>query len=168
MRLSNLICKNKENNLNVEEFVNFFNEVKNEMISSNWLGDITKENVLSIINEGGDVFVYYFKENIICALVYLVANEKSKEKFNLKYKVNEMCACGPVMVNKNFRGNKLQIQMLEKFEELVKLNGKKYIFSTVHPLNKYSINNFIKLNYKNEGTLNLKRGTRSIFIKKIL
>ena len=71
------------------------------------------------------------------------------------------------MVNPNYLGNKLQIQMLYKLDEYCKSLNKKYIFTKVHPDNIYSINNFENSGYEFIETYESKDGIRNCYLKKL-
>ena len=48
------------------------------------------------------------------------------------------------------------------------INNYNYALVTVHPDNIYSINNILKDDFKLISTINLKRGPRNIYIKKLI
>ncbi|MFR5265280.1 GNAT family N-acetyltransferase [Clostridium sp.] len=54
------------------------------------------------------------------------------------------------LVSPQFRGNKLQQLICEKFIETALIHGDKYITATVSPINPYSLNTFLALGFKVE------------------
>lgn len=71
-------------------------------------------------------------------------------------------------VLENYRGMGLQTQMLLKVEELLKNTKYKKFVATVHPDNKYSLNNMLKNGYKIAMTTQLYGGLdRCIIVKNI-
>lgn len=75
---------------------------------------------------------------------------------------------GPMFVNHKFIGNGLQFQMLKKLDEYCMNLGYKYVISTVHPNNIYSVNNLIKDNFELINSKEFKRGIRNIYLKKLI
>lgn len=71
------------------------------------------------------------------------------------------------MVQKEYRGLRLQHLLMEKAEEILNDNGYRYLMGTAHPDNIYSINNFEKLGYRKVAE-DLKYGglPRCVFCKK--
>lgn len=62
-------------------------------------------------------------------MLYIPSNNKTLKKHNLKYDENLVGACGLIMVNPKYVGNKFQKQMLELLDEYCKSIGKKiYIY----------------------------------------
>ena len=72
------------------------------------------------------------------------------------------------MVRKEYRGQGLQRQMMEKAEEILKEQGFHYLLGTAHPDNVASVNSFLRLNYEQVMTKEKYGGMRrSIFCKEI-
>lgn len=53
-----------------------------------------------------------------------------------------------VVVRKEYFGNQIQLRLMKYAEEKLKKMNYHYCFATVHPDNRYSLNNFIELDYK--------------------
>lgn len=66
-------------------------------------------------------------------------------------------------VNSKYRGNGLQLQMLEKLDEYALKFGYKMAVATAHPDNEISINNLLSDGFKLLGTKEFKRGLRNIY-----
>ena len=77
----------------------------------------------------------------------------------------EVVDYGPMFVNPKYVGNKLQYQMLQKIDKYSKMLGYKYAVGTIHPDNKYSINNLVKAGFELKGIRTFKRGVRNIYLK---
>ena len=72
-----------------------------------------------------------------------------------------------MVVNPNYRGNKLQFQMLEYLDNYVKKLGYKYVAGTIHPDNIFSINNLVNDGFKYIDTKEFSRGIRNIYLKEL-
>ena len=71
------------------------------------------------------------------------------------------------MVKEEYRGYRLQQQILEfAYKRAVKLDMDGLV-ATIHPDNKYSLDNFVKQNYELLHVLTIHGGKRKIMIKKI-
>ena len=57
--------------------------------------------------------------------------------------------------------------MLEYLDKYSYNLGYKYAVGTIHPDNKYSINNLIKDNFKYTSTKEFTRGLRNIYVKEL-
>lgn len=100
--------------------------------------------------------------------MYINATKDALDKLLLiDYKVNEVGECGAVLVNEKYWGNGLQLQMLDFLENYANKINKKYILTTVHPDNVYSIDNFKNKNYLFKNTFDLHRGKRNLYIKEL-
>lgn len=97
----------------------------------------------------------------------LPSTEKDIKKFNLNLDYKEVVDYGPVFVNPKYIGNNLQLQMLEKINKLSLKKGYKYVVTTVHPENNYSINNLLKSGFVLIGTRKFNRGVRNIYLKEL-
>lgn len=73
-----------------------------------------------------------------------------------------------MFVNPKYVGNKLQYQMLNELDKYSIDKNYNFVVATIHPDNIYSINNFIKDNFKQTSTKEFKRGLRNIYVKKLI
>ena len=146
MKLEDLKCI--DNNIDLDEYLKFYKEVRDNMEYPEWLGTFTKEKLIDILSSGGKIFNYYDKDILVSSIMYIPIKEKTLIKHNINHDVNEVCSLGPVMVNPKYIGNGLQYQMMNKFNEYVKSKNQRYIFTKVHPDNIYSIWNIEKSGYK--------------------
>ena len=157
----------KDNNINLEEYLNFYNYVKANMKDPSWLGNFNEEKLINILNMGGKICVYYLNDEIVCSMMFIPSDEQTLKLFNLPYNKAEVGECGPIMVNNKYIGYGLQAQMLDELDKFCKEKGYNYVLTTIAPNNSYSINNFIKKGYKKIDEFNLKRGVRSLYLKRV-
>lgn len=153
--------------INIDQYINFREQVKETMNNPEWLGDFTREDIELLLQENSKIWVYYSKEIPICSMMIIPATKKSLIKFELNYKVQEVIDYGPMFVNPNYIGNNLQYQMLRELDEISRKKGYRYAVVTVHPDNMYSIRNLEKDKFKLINTKNFERGTRNIYLKEL-
>lgn len=155
-------------NIDIDKYYNYFLKIKNEMEHPDWLGDLKKEDFEYFINNGSKSWTYFDNDKFVCSYMYLVETQNVINYLGLNYDAKECADCGPVFVAKEYRGNGLQYQMLQKLEEYCSSKDLKYILTTAEPDNIYSCNNFEKAGYEKVGFKILERGPRNIYVKKIL
>lgn len=112
-------------------------------------------------------YILYF-ENEIIGLFVLTLNPKDDiiNEYQLE-DANNIAILDSVMIKREFRGSKLQLQGMKIIDiDCKKLNIDK-IVATVHPDNKYSLNNLLEDNYKIINTINIHGGIRNILIKEV-
>lgn len=159
-----------DTNIDIDKYLGFYSLVIDELVDKSWLGRFDKEKIESILNDGGKIWIWQNEDKeIVCSIMGINSSQNTLNKFGLsQMKVSEVYECGTVLVNKKYRGNKLQLQMLEFLENYTKNIQKHYLLTTVHPDNVYSVNNFEKFNYKYIKTILLSRGPRAVYLKDIL
>ena len=166
MELKNFNCVSKNHNL--DEYLEFYNEVRNNMEHPEWLGTFTKEEIEELLSIGGKLFNYYDDNVLVCSFFYLPCSNKSLQKHNIDYDESIVGSCGPIMVNKKYIGHGLQRQMIEELENYCRSINKKYCYTRIHPDNVYCINNFTKANYKFLQTYTSKDGEiRNDYLKEL-
>ena len=166
MKINEFNCISEHNN--IDEYLEFYKYVKSNMKEPFWLGEFSLNELKNILNNEGKLFNFYDNNIIVCSMLYIPSNNKTLEKYNLKYDEKLVGSCGPIMVNPKYVGNKLQKQMLELLDKYCKSIGKRYIFTKVHPDNIYSINNFVSNGYKFVETYKTSSGeSRSVYFKEI-
>ena len=165
MKLDELKCIS--DNVNLDEYIKFREEVKSHMEHPEWLGNFTKEELIDLLNRGSKIWVYYLDKTPICSMMIIPAREKDIIKFGISIDYSKTMDYGPMFVNFNYLGNNLQLQMLEYEDNYIKENNYKYAVSTIHPDNIYSINNFIKDNFIFIDTKEFSRGIRNIYFKEL-
>lgn len=165
MELSDLKCIDE--NINVEEYLDFYQIVRDSIEDPEWLGLFTKEKILNILKQGGKIWIYYYLNEIVCSFMYIPADKEAIDLFDININLDFVGECGPIIVSPKYRGNGLQIQMLNILEEYCVTKDLNLLLTTIHPNNIYSINNFIKKDYKFIKPLFLNRGKRNLYVKEL-
>lgn len=163
MKLSDLKCVNE--NINLDEYIAFRDLVKKNMEYPEWLGDFSKDNLVNMLNNGSKIWIFYKNNEPVASMMLIPSDEDALRKFGLDLNYRDVVDYGPMFVNPKYVGNKLQYQMLQKIDKYSKSLGYKYAVGTIHPDNKYSINNLLKAGFELKGTRTFKRGVRNIYLK---
>lgn len=151
MNLNSLKCI--DNNIDLDKYIEYREYVKSYMEHPEWLGDFTKEDL---------------DNNFVCSMMTIPSSEKNMIKFELDLDYKKVIDYGPMFVNPKYVGNKLQYQMLNELDKYSIDKNYNFVVATIHPDNIYSINNFIKDNFKQTSTKEFKRGLRNIYVKKLI
>ena len=165
MKLKDLYCASE--NVNLDDYLNLYKYVKNNMENPNWLGEFTKKEIKEILQKGGKIWLYYDKGNLVCSMFLLSSKNKVLNKNNIFYDESLVASLGPIMVSPDYIGNKLQLQMMEELENYCKNNNYKYIFTKSCSDNKYSLSNMLKFGFKIKNEYINERGNNTALIKKI-
>ena len=165
MRLTELKCIDE--NINLDEYISFRENVKTHMEHPEWLGDFTKEDLTFLLNNDSKIWIYYLKDEPICSMMTIPSRDKDLKKFEIDLNYKEVIDYGPIFVNFNYVGNGLQYQMIKFIDNYSKKKGYKYAIVTIHPDNLYCINNFLKDEFMLINTKEFTRGIRNIYIKKL-
>ena len=165
MKLIDLKYVNK--NIDIDEYIEFREMVKQNMEHPEWLGDFTKEDLINMKNNNSIIWVYYLEKEPVCSMMLIPSTEKDLNKFEIDLDYKEVVDYGPMFVNPKYIGNKLQFQMLKELDNYCIKLGYKYAVGTIHPDNIYSINNLIKDDFNLIGTKEFTRGIRNIYLKKL-
>ena len=165
MNLNDLYCVNE--NVNLDDYLNLYKYVKNNMKNPNWLGEFTKKEIKEILKKEGKIWLYYDKDNLVCSMCLLPSKNKVLKKNNIYYDESIVASLGPIMVSPNYIGNKLQLQMMKELERYCKNNNYKYIFTKSCSDNIYSLSNMLKHGFKIKNVYINERGSNTALIKKI-
>lgn len=165
MKLNELICV--DNNINIDDYIQFREQVKKYMEHPEWLGDFSKEDIINLLNNNSKIWIYYYNNEPVCSMMLIPADKKALSKFEIDLDYKEVADYGPMFVNIKYVGNSLQYQMLKYLDEYCLQKNYKYAAGTIHPDNIFSINNLIKDNFKYITTKEFKRGIRNIYLKKL-
>ena len=163
MKLKDL--KEVSENVNLEDYLELYQDVRNNMEHPEWLGTFQKEEIEDILNKGGKIWLYYDLAVPVCSMFYIPANNKSLRKHNIEYDESTTGSLGPIMVRKEYIGNRLQTDMLEVLNKYTKTIGIKHMFTKTHADNIYSINNILKDGYKVIDKYTSERGPSIAFVK---
>ena len=153
-------------NINLDDYISYREDIKKNMEHPDWLGDFLKSDLEYLLNNGSKIWIFYNGDEYVSSMMMIPSDEKTISKFGLDLDYKEVVDYGPMFVNPNYRGNKLQFQMLEYLDNYVKKLGYKYVAGTIHPDNSYSITNLLKDDFELVGTKKFTRGIRNIYIKK--
>lgn len=165
MKLENL--KNINENINIDEYINFREEVKENMEHPEWLGDFTKEEINEMLNNNSKIWIYYINNEPVCSMMIIPSTKKSLDKFEVNLDEKEVIDYGPMFVNPKYVGNHLQYQMLKYLDKYCLNIGYKYAIGTIHPDNIYSIRNLLEDEFNLINKKEFKRGIRNIYIKNL-
>lgn len=165
MKLEDL--KNINENINVDQYIEFRELVKSQMEHPEWLGDFSREELIIMLKGNSKIWIYYNNDEPVCSMMFIPSTDKDLKKFELDLDYKEVVDYGPMFVNPKYVGNGLQYQMLKVLERYCKNKQYKYVVSTVHPDNIYSINNLLKDGFVLKGTKEFKRGVRNIYLKEL-
>ena len=75
MNLNELNCINE--NINLDEYIDFREKVKKQMEYPEWLGDLSKDDLIKLINSDSKIWIYYLNEAPICSMMLIPSDEKS-------------------------------------------------------------------------------------------
>ena len=164
IKLNDLILKK---DFDLDKYIEFREYVKSNMEHPEWLGDFSKNDIEFMLAIGAEIWNYSNNEELVCSIMLIPSSEKDVTSFDLACDYKLTIDCGPTMVSPKYVGNGLMIQMMNSMEEYVKDKGFKYIVGTVHPDNKFSLNNFKKLGYREISRKEFKRGLRAVFFKEL-
>ena len=163
MKLTDL--KSVSKNIDIDEYIKFRESVKAEMEYPEWLGDFSKEDLLRMINNNSIIWIYYLENEPVCSMMVIPSTKQDLDRFEIDLDYKKVVDYGPMFVNPKFVGNGLQYQMLKELKNYCTKLGYKYAIGTIHPDNIYSINNFIKDDFKLFEVKKFTRGTRNIYLK---
>lgn len=156
-----------ESNVNLNDYYKLYNCVRDNMEHPKWLGLIPQSETENIIKNGGKIWLYYLKEDLVCSMFYIPVSNKTLRKHNIQFDENQTGSLGPVMVNPKYIGNGLMKQMLDVFNKYnIEVNNK-YIYTKTIADNIYSIRNVETDNYKLVDVYENERGKNNAYIKKL-
>ena len=122
IKLEDLRCVSE--NIDLDYYIEFRESVRSRMDEPEWLGEIPKEGLESMLSIGGKIWMYYLNDVPVCTWMFIPAGEDAKEDLEMEgIDYNLMGDIGPVFVNFDYLGNGLMYQMLIKFDEYLKSIG---------------------------------------------
>ena len=154
-------------NIDLDKYISYREDIKKNMEYPDWLGDFQKSDLEFLLSIGSKLWIFYNGDEYVSSMMLIPSDEKSINKFGLNLDYKDVVDYGPMFVNPKYRGNKLQAQMLEYLDIYSKDLGYKFVASTIHPDNIYSINNLINDGFKYIDTKEFSRGTRNIYLKEL-
>lgn len=163
MKLSDF--KEVSDNVNLDEYLELYNYVRDNMEHPEWLGTFNIDEIKQILSVGGKIWLYYDNDVPVCSVFYIPASNKSLRKHNIEYDESITGSLGPIMVRKEYVGNGFQAAMLEVIDNYAKSIGKVHMFTKAHSDNIYSIQNILKDGYMVVDEYENERGPMTAFIK---
>ncbi len=147
------------------KLVDFQKEIINNMPNKEWFVPLTEEEFLTPILGKDNAYFFTHNEKIIGLLVLTGDIPDILKEYQLPS--DNYILIDSIMVKEEYRGYRLQQQILEfAYKRAVKLDMDGLV-ATIHPDNKYSLDNFVKQNYELLHVLTIHGGKRNIMIKKI-
>lgn len=163
--LNSLVCIS--DNIKVSEYINCRDKILEDMLNSEWLGDMTKEDIEYLLKNNSRIWMWYHKKNFVSSMMMIPASENDIKELGLEYNYLDVVEYGPMMVNPKYRGNNLQLQMLEEMEKYCRGVGFKKAICTIHPDNDASIKSVVKNGFRLIGKKKFNRGLRNIYVKEL-
>lgn len=152
----------KKEDLNT--ILSFQKNIIDNMTNKEWFVPLTKEEFLTPIDGNDNAYLLYNKEEIVGLLVLTCNIEDILKEYHLPKGNYMLIDC--IMVKEKYRGHGLQREMLKfayKRATNLHMDG---LVATIHPDNKYSLDNFLEEGYKILHVSVVHGGTRNIMIKK--
>lgn len=118
------------------------------------------------------IFLMYLSKNPVAySRISFININKNKEELTkhygvLKKELLKVCDIDGTGVIPKFRGYGIQDYFLKFREKYVKEEGYKFLFTSSHPKNKYSIKNIIKNGYKQQKLYKNHKGIDRLLFKK--
>lgn len=136
-----------------EMFIHFLQNIKSEMKEQSWFYLDPPEVVRDMMRDGiMELWVAIDGDQIAAAFDILYPGlETYNYGYDLEFSEEELLQVihmDTAAVHKDYRGMGLQTRMVCTAEEEISGQGKKILLCTVHPDNKYSLNNMLKQGYE--------------------
>ena len=163
----NRIKKEEMSKEKIVFYNNYINDIRSRMDRPDFLGTFTDDDLEYLLDHNSHIYLFNYDNDVVCTSMIIPASEKDIKKFGLDLDFNEVIDYGPEVVLDSYRGNGLQGYMLEDLDSISKDLGYKYAVATIHPENVFSINNFLKHDFKKVYENNFERGPRNIYLKKL-
>lgn len=154
-------------NSDIDEYLAFESLVKSKMTNPEWLGSFSKEKLEYMINNGYILWLSKYYLDIISTRMLIPSTKEDLDIFGIDLDYMKTIEYGPMMVDPNYWGNKLQQVMLQKNNIYSKKNGYTDAIVTVHPDNVYSKNNLFNNGFSLSKEKEFERGKRLILSKKL-
>ena len=158
---------------NFADIISLYDIVTSNMDNKNWLKVRTFENLQKTIDNGGFIIgCYVDSELIACALCDSpdVSSIDLLSGLNIDpTDIENTYISGFVMVHPKYRGNSLQLTLLDLRIDIARNRGKRYIVTVVAVDNIYSLKNIESLGFKRKSQKTNEFGIlRNIFVKDLV
>ena len=156
-----------------EAFIQLLQEVREEMEQKEWFYLDPPEFVREAMDKGTmQLWVAMDGEQMAGAFDLLIPGlEEYNYGYDLGFSQEELLQVvnmDTAAVHPKYRGLKLQHRLLSAAEEEIRSWGKRILLCTIHPENKYSLNNATALGYEVQSVLDMYGSVRCILRKDIL
>lgn len=135
-----------------EDFILFLDEMRAGMSEKDWLYLDPPDTVRTMMEDGTMEFWLAFDENRLAAVFSIL--HPGLHSYNYGYDL-ELCEeellqvihMDTAAVHPDYRGFGLQSRMVHMAEQELSKRGSRILLSTVHPENRFSLNNMLKQGY---------------------
>lgn len=153
-----------------EDLITFLERVRAEMTHPEWFYLDPPELVREML-EDGTMTLWLAEENQQIVAIFDILKPALRD-YNYGYDLNlqedellQVVHMDTAAVHSAYRGRGLQAQMVQMAERELSGNGKKILLSTVHPENKFSLNNMLQQGYAIQKLVE-KYGSRRYILRK--
>lgn len=166
VRIEEASCKD------IDEIVFLKQSIWNEMKNKDWyvISGTNKEFLNDVLKREGMILKAVDGDTIVGFLIienHLNADSEIIKKLHLEKDIDFCIEMDNAGVKREYRGNKLQEQMLKEAE--VKMTSKykiKYILATVHPDNKASLRSLLSMGYQIQSLEEMYQGKKRYIVYK--
>lgn len=148
----------------LDMIMNFQYLIINNMANKEYFCPLLKEEFKDALDNG--VISLLWDDDILVGLAVLNCKPKIEiiEEYCLS-DVNDIGILDSVMIKDEYRGSKLQQQLINCLDSVIEKFNLKGVVATVHPDNIWSYNNLIACNYENIHKVIIHGGERFILFK---
>lgn len=137
---------------NFADIMNLYNIVSDSMDNKSWLKVRDFQTLQKTLDDGGFIVGCYVDSELIACALCDVPDINSIDLLiglDIDYSdIKNTYVSGFVMVHPKYRGNSLQLTLLDLRIDIAKNKGKKYIITVAAVDNIYSLNNIESLGFK--------------------
>ena len=155
---------------NVETFIRFLDEIKAGMLNKEWFYLDPADVVRSMMADGSMELWLAFHEMKLVAVFSILFPGLRPDNYGYDLGLCEedllrVIHMDTAAVHSDYRGFGLQGRMVQIAEQELSGKGKRILLSTVHPDNKFSLNNMLKQGYQIQKRIG-KYGSERYILKK--
>ena len=160
----NVIIKKASIN-DLDKILKFQKNIIDAMPNKEFFTPLTEHEFVYPIENNGLVYLLYY-DNTLIGLFVLTINPEDDilDEYQLDNSL-DVAIFDSVMIDDKYRGNGLQLQGMKLINKGAAKLGVKRIVATIHPNNRYSLDNFLKDEYKIINQINIHGGPRLIVEK---
>lgn len=151
----------------LDKILNFQKNIIDAMPNKEFFTPLTEHEFVYPIKNNGLVYLLYY-DNTLIGLFVLTINPEDDilDEYQLDNPL-DVAIFDSVMIEGKFRGSSLQLQGMKLINKGAAGLGVKRIVATIHPDNRYSLDNFLKDDYKIIKQIDIHGGPRLILEKVI-